>query len=446
MKLTLIKPKLGHSHDFTYKDKAVMEPLVMAILASLTPPDVDVKFYDDRIENIPFEEATDLVAITVESFTARRAYEISAEYRKRGVPVILGGYHPSHVPDESILYADSVYIGDAEDKWASVIADFKKGQLKKIYKGENGIPDDDILPKREIFNGKKYLPIALVQFSRGCKFDCNFCSVSSFYDKEFYHKKIENVIKDIESQDKKLILFVDDNIVMNHKVAKELFIALAPLKIKWASEADINMANDLELMSLMVKSGCIGHLVGFESIEEKNLISMNKRPNLVEFDYYKEKLEIIKDHGLFVWAAFTMGHDYDTLESIERTLEFSLKHKFVLADYNVLMPYPMTPLYNQLAKENRLLFDGQWWLHPEYRFGKTTFVPARISPEELEDGCFVARKKYFTIPSIIKRGVEFKVNMKSFNNLYICLLMNSLSYNDAIKKQDIILGNAGRLN
>jgi radical SAM superfamily enzyme YgiQ (UPF0313 family) len=440
MKLTLIKPRLGHSEDNLYREKAVMEPLALAIIAALTPPDVEVVLFDDRIEPIPFDELTDLVAITVETFTAKRAYEISSEYRKRGVPVIMGGYHPSHLPDEVKQHADSVYIGDAEGLWPEVIADARKGALKSCYRTRTAVLQQNIIPRRELFKGKKYLPITLMQFSRGCYFDCNFCSVSTFYNKTFFHRPVQDVINEIEGQDRSLILFVDDNIVMNHEIAKELFRALIPLRIKWFSEGDINMAGDRELMDLMMRSGCKGHLVGLESVEEKSLKAMGKRPNLARFSRYEEQLKILRDYGLLLWAAFTIGHEHDTKNTIERTLEFSLRHKFALVDFNVLMPYPNTPLYHTLASEQRLLFDGNWWLHPDFRFGRSAFVPHRMTEEELADGCYSARQEYFKLSSIARRAFDHKTNMGSFFNAGMYLLLNYLSYNDGLRKQDIWLG------
>lgn len=440
MKLTLIKPRLGHSADNTYREKAIMEPLALAIVAALTPPDVEVAIYDDRIEQIPFDEPTDLVALTVETFTARRAYEISSEYKKRGVPVIMGGYHPSHMPDETKLHADAVYIGDAEGLWPEVIADARRGTLKPYYRSRTGILQQDILPRRDIFKGKRYLPITLMQFSRGCHFACNFCSVSTFYNKTFFHRPVRDVIAEIEKQARSLILFVDDNIVMNHKVAKELFKALIPLKIKWFSEADINMSGDAELMDLMMRSGCKGQLVGLESIEEDSLRAMGKRPNLVRYNRYEEQLKILRDYGLLLWAAFTIGHEHDTKATIDRTLEFSMRHKFALVDFNVLMPYPNTPLYHQLAQEDRLLYEGKWWLHPDFRFGKSAFVPHHMSAEELADGCFRARQEYFKLKNIFMRAFDHKTNMSSLLNAGIYMLVNYLSYNDGLKKQNVELG------
>lgn len=440
MKLTLIKPRMGHSGDNAFREKAVMEPLALAVIAALTPADVEVALFDDRIESIPFDDPSDLVALTVETFTAKRAYAISAEYRKRGVPVIMGGYHPSLLPEEVSLHADSVYIGDAEGRWPEVIADARNGRLKPRYHSRPGILQHNILPRRDLFTEKRYLPITLMQFSRGCYFDCNFCSVSSFYNKTFFHRPVRDVIEEIERQDRSLVLFVDDNIVMNHEIAKELFKALIPLKISWFSEADINMARDRELMDLMMRSGCKGHLIGIESVEEESLKAMGKRPNLVGYNRYKEQLKILRDYGLLLWAAFTLGHEHDTRETIDRTLEFCLQHKFALADFNVLMPYPNTPLYHQLAAERRLLFDGAWWLHPEYRFGNAAFIPRRMTAEELAEGCFRARQRYFRPASIARRALDRKTNIRSIFNARMYMILNSLSYNDGLKKQNIILG------
>lgn len=439
MKLTLIKPRLGRRADGSYREKAVMEPLALAIVAALTPPDVEVVLVDDRIEPVPFDEPTDLVALTVETFTAKRAYEISGEYRKRGVPVVMGGFHPSHMPDEAKLHADSVYIGDAEGLWPDVIADARTGALKPYYRSRAGILQRDIIPRRELFKGKRYLPVTLMQFSRGCYFDCNFCSVSTFYHKTFFHRPVRDVIEEIEKQDRSLILFVDDNIVMNHQVAKELFRALIPLKIKWFSEGDINMAEDRELMDLMARSGCKGHLIGLESVEEESLRAMGKRPNLARYSRYEEQLNVIHDYGLLLWAAFTIGHEHDTRETPDRTLDFCLRHKFALIDFNVLMPYPNTPLYRALASDRRLLYDGTWWLHPGFRFGNAAFVPNRMTPEELAEACDSARQKYYKLSSIVKRAFD-TTNMNSFFHAGMYMLLNYLYHNDGLKKQDVLLG------
>lgn len=446
MKLTLIQPKIGHSADNMYREKAVMEPLVLAIVAALTPLDIEVVLIDDRIEPVPFDTPTDLVALTVTTFTAKRAYEISDEYRRRGVQVIMGGYHPSNMPEEAKTHSDCVYIGDAEDLWPEVIADARTRNLKPYYRAKVGILQKEIIPRRDIYDNKNYLPITLMQFGRGCRFDCNFCSVSTFYNKMSFHRPVADVIKEIEKQDRSLILFVDDNIVMDHARASELFRALIPLNIKWFSQGDINMANNREFMELMVRSGCKGHLIGFESVEEESLKSMRKNHNLSRPGLYEEQLKVLRDYGLLIWATFTIGHEHDNKDIFERTLEFSMRHRFALVDFNVLMPYPNTPLYHQLASEKRLLFDGTWWLHPDFRFGKAVFTPHNMTTEELAEGCYSARQEYFSMTSIVKRAFDLKTNLRSLFNTRMYMMLNYLSYNDGLKKQDILLGGAPDLS
>ena len=442
MKLTLIKPNIGRMEHSLYVDEGRMEPLQLGVIAGLTPPDIEVVLYDDRMEEIPYDEPTDLVAITVETFTARRAYEIGAEYRQRGVQVIMGGMHPTLISEEAAEYADAIFLGDAELLWAQVIEDARRGQLQPIYKAQPGIPQPETLTRRDIFKGKGYLPITLMQFGRGCRFACSFCAISVYFHHTNFVRDVREVVQEIESQERKLIFFVDDNLLSNHEAAKELFRALIPLNIRWVSQASIDMTDDLELMDLMAKSGCLGHVVGFESIDPHNLRSMKKAPNLAaSFDRYESRIKIIKDYGLQLWAAFTLGHDYDTPETIERTLEFAIKHKFCFAAFNILMPYPGTPLYQRLAAEGRLLYDGKWWLHPEYRFNHAGFIPARMTPEELTEACFRARAEFNSLGSIVKRAFDFRTNMSTLYRLFnIYLTYTPLFRKETFKKQGMKFG------
>ena len=164
MKLTLIKPNIGRREHSLYVDEGRMEPLPLGILAALTPPEIEVVMYDDRMEPIPYDEPTDLVAITVETFTARRAYEISAEYRRRGVRVVMGGMHAKLIPEEVALHCDSVIIGDAEPVWARMCGDFRAGKLRERYTAAQPLcPQEGVIARRDIFEGKGYLPITLLQ-------------------------------------------------------------------------------------------------------------------------------------------------------------------------------------------------------------------------------------------------------------------------------------------
>lgn len=440
MKLTLIKPNIGRREHSLYVDEGRMEPLQLGVIAGLTPEDVEVHLLDDRMEPIAYDEPTDLVAITVETFTARRAYEIAKEYKKRNVPVVLGGMHVKLMPEEAKEHADSIYIGDAESNWHEVISDAKNKKLKPVYKGIIGKPQEAVYTRRDIFKGKGYLPITLLQFSRGCRFKCSFCATSAYFDSTHYTRNIDDVIKEIELSKKKFLFFVDDNIIANRKQAKELFRELIPLKVKWVSQASIDMTQDRELMDLMVKSGCLGNVIGFESINKENLKLMNKSPNFIASDGYKEQLEILRDYGIQTWAAFTCGHDFDTVDSIKRTTEFALKNKFAFAAFNILTPYPKTPLYERLEKEGRLLYQGKWWLHNEYRFNYASFIPKNMTADELTEVCFGARKLFNSPGSIIRRSFDFKTNMRNPLKLGIYLAYNPLFRKEVFKKQGLKFG------
>src|SRR5687767_14235623 len=233
------------------------------------------------MEEIPFDEPTDLVALSVETYTARRAYQIASEYRKRRVPVVMGGFHASLVPEEVARYAEAVVIGEAEKLWPAVIDDARHGRLQKFYR-QHGRPTlMGLRPDRSIFRGKRYLPIGLVEAGRGCHFKCDFCAVQAVFNATQTRRPIDEILSEIAQvkQEKKLFFFVDDNITSNLDQAKAFFRALAPLKVRWVSQSSINAAHDEEFLDLLVRSGCMGVLIGFESVDERNLATMNKRFN-----------------------------------------------------------------------------------------------------------------------------------------------------------------------
>lgn len=418
MKITFIKPNIGRMEHSLYVDEGRMEPLMLAVLAGLTPPDVECVLYDDRMESIPFDEPTDLAAITVETYTARRAYELAAEYRKRGVPVILGGMHITLLPEEAIEHADSIFLGDAETVWHEVVDDARHGRLKPRYEGPPGVGQiGRVLPRRDLFKGKGYLPLTLMQYVRGCRFACSFCAVSQYFDKKHYHRALDDVVREIEAQERKFIFFIDDNIASDHKALAEFCHALMPLKVHWVSQASLDVTRNLPLMKLLERAGNWGNVTGFETITPESLRDARKSPNIPKFSHYKEEVRILREHGMQSWAAFTLGYDHDTQESIEATVDFALNSRFTLAAYNILMPYPNTPLYRKLEKEGRLLWGGKWWLHPDYRFNHAAFVPKLMTPGELTDACHAARTRFNSIPSLFKRFADVKTHLRSLSRI-----------------------------
>ena len=414
MHITLIKPTIGRREHSLYVDEGRMEPLMLGVLAGLTPDEHDVVLHDDRFESIPYDAPTDLVAITVETYTARRAYEIAAEYRRRGVPVIMGGMHVMLLPDEVAEHADSISIGDAETLWNRVLDDAQNRRLQKRYEASPGVGQmGGVKPNRAIYRGKDYLPLSLMQFSRGCRFECNFCAVSSYFGKKHYVRRIDEVLDEIASQERKFIFFVDDNIASHRPAFKELCRELAGMKINWISQASIDLTHDREAMRLMADSGGIGNVIGFESITAESLKSARKVSNLAGFDRYQREIAVLREHGMQTWAAFTLGYDNDTYDSIMATMEFARKNRFTFAAFNILTPYPGTDFYRQLEKDGRLLYDGKWWLHPEYRFNYAAFMPKTMAPETLTQACHEARTEFNSIPSLLYRFSDMKTNLRT---------------------------------
>lgn len=442
MRVTFIKPTLGRMADGApFVDDARMEPLQLAVLAGLTPRGVDVELLDDRTDRIDYDEPTDLVAITVESFTARRAYEISSEYRARGVPVVMGGMHATLIPDEVAQHADSVFTGDAETLWERVVADAHEGRLHPRYDAPPGSPQaGGVLPRRDLLAGKGYLPLTLLQFGRGCRYRCEFCAVGAYFAHSQYARPVAEVVAEIRSQPRRNLFFVDDNLIADPEAAKALFRALVPLRIRWVSQASVDQVADPELMRLMVESGCLGNVIGFESLNPANLRQMRKGPNLAAFDRYAGAVATLRAHGLQTWAAFALGYDHDTSDSILATAEWAIANRFTFAAFNVLMPYPGTPLYDRLAAEDRLLYDGRWWLHPAYRFNSAAFRPVRMTADELTEATWACRRRWSSPGSIVRRALDRRTNMGSPFRFALYCAYNPLYRREALKRQGLRLG------
>jgi radical SAM superfamily enzyme YgiQ (UPF0313 family) len=264
--------------------------------------------------------------------------------------------------------------------------------------------------------------------------------VSQYFDKKHYIRRIDEVLKEVAEQERKFVFFVDDNIASDKKALKELCRELIPIKLKWFSQASLDVTKDSELMRLMADSGCVGNVIGFESISQESLRETKKSPNLPGFSNYQNEVRILREHGMQTWAAFTLGYDNDTYDSILATMEFALENRFTFAAFNILMPYPNTPLYRKLEQEGRLLYDGKWWLHPEYRFNQAAFVPGRMTAEELTDACHEARSKYNSIPSLIYRFSDMKTNLRTLWSVAAYWKYTMLFRSEVYKKHGMRFG------
>lgn len=410
MKVTLISPDLQSTH-FKFTPKEVKSfwfaKLTLPHLAALTPEDIEVKLVDEAVEPIDYDDPTDLVGITVNTYLATRAYEISAEFRKRGIPVVLGGVHPSLYPDEAIRYADTIAIGEAEDLWTPILRDVEQGKLQKLYRAAcrptlAGLP----IPRRDLLKQNAYLTTNTIQTTRGCPFHCDFCSVTDFFGKTYRCRPLPEVIKEIETLNlNRPLVFVDDNIIGRSHYALELFNAIKPYKVRWGSQCSINLAYQPQVMKAARDSGCVAMFIGIESICQENLDEVHKGINHV--DKYYDAIQRIHDHGIAINAGMILGMDHDDESVFERTLEFLEKTKIEYATFHILTPVPGTILYDRMEAEGRII-DRDW---SKYNGGFTVFQPKLMTPEALEDGYYWTYRQFYAMRSIFKRIAEPSVEM-----------------------------------
>ncbi len=380
--------------------------LSLATVAALFPRDTKIEIINDGIEEIDYNEEVDLVGITSITATAPRAYEIADRFRERGITVILGGMHVSALPEEAIKHADSIVIGEAEGQIKPLVKDFKDGKLKKFYRCKTRPDLKKIpLPRTDLYKKKNkyYKEMHLIQTTRGCPFNCDFCSVTHFFGQTYRTRAIEDIVREIKTVSRRtLIFFVDDNIAGNHRYAKELFQALIPLRIKWFGQASLVLARNRELLKLAARSGCISLFMGIESISQDSLKEVGKRMNKVK--EYKESIKIIHDHGIAIIGAFIFGFDSDDKSVFEKTVSFIDRNQIELASLAILTPLPGTRLYDRMKEAGRII-SRDW---SKYTVGEVVFQPKQLTPEELQEGYYWSRKQLSSLKSIARRTFHLR--------------------------------------
>ncbi len=439
-RLTIIHPCVGRRiGQKKYIKTWQMEPLPAATVAALAPKNATVRFYDDRFEKIPFDEPTDLVAISVETFTARRAYQIASEYRRRHIPVMMGGFHAALCPEEVSRYCETLIIGEAEEILPRVFDDWQHGQAHHVYRAERRPRTLRINPDRSIFRGKRYLPINLIESSRGCRFTCEFCAITTAFSGTQNRRDIDGVIKEVRALKSpgKLFFFIDDNITSDIHGAKELFRALIAERIRWVGQSSIAVAHDAEALSLMNESGCQGVLVGFETLNPERLRQMNKSFNLARGGPTAAIAQFRK-HGIRVYGTFIFGYDGDSAASVDESVTFARDQGLFIAAFNHLTPFPGTPLYKRLQQEDRLRFPA-WWLDPQYRYGMVPFHPRGLSADALEEYCIHARRSFYSWGSIAQRA-QAPVNRNDPWMLFNFFVINAMHRKDVDGRNHLPLG------
>lgn len=384
------------------EDSAYMPRLGLAILAALTPASDEVIYTDEITRSFDVErdvKDVDLVGITADSKTARRAYEIAHAYRQRGIKVVLGGIHATAVPEEAAYFADSVVIGEAEDAWPQLVEDARAGNLKPRYDGGRPLLGGRPFARRDLFKSKKYVPCKVVQTMRGCPYTCEFCSVSTANGSTMRFRPVDEVLAELRTLGR-LILFADDNVMVHRKYSTELLTRMSELRKHWVGQCSLSAIGDIKNVELLAKSGCRALFIGFESVDDATLEHMGKRQNRTKD--YREIVACLHDHGIATWGSFVFGFDTDNLEVFDRTAEFAIEAKLTIASFAILTPYPSTKLYRRLAAEGRLT-DARWWLRSNHDAHSPYFVPKQMSREQLHEGWQRTWKRFYAPQAIWKR-------------------------------------------
>ena len=412
-RLLIISP--AWCQDWWRGGKVLAPPLSLPLLAGLTPPGVDIQLVDENVERLDPDATADWVAITALTASAPRAYQIADAFRERSIPVVMGGIHPTVLPDEAAMHADAVVIGEAEGVWGEVISDLAGGRLKPRYQAEGyhdlvGLPR----PRRELLRTERYLTINVVQTARGCPHACTFCTVSAVFGRRYRFRPVAEVVEEVRELGG-WVGFVDDNIVAHPARAKELFEALIPLKLRWVSQGDLSMARDPELLRLAARSGCRAMYIGLESVSADNLRTIHKSANL-NCDI-PEAIRTIHNSGIEIIGSFVLGLDGDAPDIFARTADFARRHKLAAAQFSVLTPFPGTVVHRELEAEGRI--EDRDWSH--YTMSNVVFRPRQMTALQLQEGQRETYRRFYSLPSITYRALTRR------GNLLTRLLVN-LSY------------------
>ena len=416
MKIAFLAPA-GAMHRFngSFGKSLHYAPLTLTTLASLVPDELnaEMKIYDETVEAIPLNLQADIIVMTCITGTSQRCYAYADYFRKRGIPVVMGGVHPSLMPDEALQHADAIMIGFSEYTFPEMLIDFKSNRLKKIYiQKEEFSLEKKLLPRRDLLNKKGYITTATVEVVRGCSLPCTFCAYPTAFGRKIYKRPIKEVLEEIEMFSEKIILFPDVNLIADKNYAMELFKEMKSLKKYWMGLVTSSVGIDNEMIKIFSESGCKGLLIGFESISQNSQKYINKGTNKV--DNYSELMKKLHDNGILVQGCFAFGSDEEDTSVFERTVETVIKSKIDLPRYSILTPFPKTEFYSNLEKENRI-FEKNWAM---YDVEHCVFYPKQMTPEELEQGTAWAWRETYKLKNIFKRISLFK------NNPWISLPLN----------------------
>jgi radical SAM superfamily enzyme YgiQ (UPF0313 family) len=405
IRIVLISPKgpLYKHKTGIFRKSLRVAPLTLTTLAALIPEelDSDIRLIDEGVEDIPTDLEADLVGMTVITGSAPRSYELSRQFRDRGIPVVLGGPHVTLVPDEAAAHADCIVTGYAEETWPQLLRDFSRREMKKRYSMSPDFslatPGNHVFPKRHLLPKTMYRTQNTFEATRGCIHSCEFCVVPSAWGRKPFHKPIGQVVEDIRRTGAKHLVFYDLNLIADPAYAKELFSALIPLRIQWFGLSTTFLNRDRELLELTAKSGCMGLLVGFESVNRASLAAVKKGFN--KPDEYPAFIRELHGLGIALMGTFVFGSDGDTPQSFAEVVDFVHENRIDLPRFSVMTPFPGTPLHARLDAAGRIL-TKDWSL---YDGQHVVFRPSQMTPKQLLDGHEWAWKKTYSYRHMASR-------------------------------------------
>lgn len=427
-KLLLINP-VAQKSGYLMSRYTTFAPLGLGYVAAVTPPTWEVQIIDEHFESFSYLEA-DLVGISAFTSSISRAYDIATVYRERGTKVVLGGIHASMFFEEAQKYSDAVVIGEVEGIWATVLEDFEKGQLKALYRGPRiDLNDFEIRPRRDLFDHNYFWQS--IQTSRGCPFDCSFCSVSRYLGKEYRQRTATSVLEELCEVKGRYIAFVDDNLIgyrpEERQRARDIFQGMIRLNLrkKWWMQTSINAAEHEETVELAAKAGCMFVFIGFETLSTESLKKMKKGVNeRIGIENYKGAVDVFHKFGIGVLGAFIIGNDHESTNYYKQLADFIVASGIDVVQISILTPLPGTRLLSDMKNQKRLIYQNfpQDW--NKYRFSYMVHNPVGIKPESVYVGNNYIKHRIYTFPDYPRRLVRSFLGLKNFRNFVATYMLN----------------------
>lgn len=375
-------------------DQHFVPSLTLAHLAALTPDEHQVTLHHEQVRPVNVEQdaadGVELAALSFPTGFALHAYRLADDYRRHGIPVVMGGPHVTFLPQEASYHADAVVVGEAELLWGRVLDDFRRGHVQRIYRTDQVHSLADLpMPRYGLIEPAFAVP-HVVQATRGCPYHCKFCATATL-NPGFRTRPLDQVIRDIAAPhfggwlQNKLVWFWDDNLTANRRYAKALLREMIPLNKWWLTQASLDLTDDDELLQLMHDSGCVGVFLGIETLDADALASVRKLHNLKgppgRATRYRQAIRKLHDHGITVMAGLIVGFDTDTAASVDSLLDQVRELEIDAPFLSVLTPYYGTQLYDEMLQSGRILLDRDWTYYSGY---SVSYRPARMSAAELQ--------------------------------------------------------------